>query len=75
MVLTKNEIENITNHYASWYDIWENLVDLEEIVERHGNNPFFIYRKHSQIKNFLVLCENKKITIEIPSKKEDIMTL
>ena len=72
MALTKNEIENITTHYTSWYDIWENLINLEEIVEQHGNEPFFIYGKCSQIKNFMLLCENKKFTIEIPSKKEDI---
>ena len=33
---------------------------------------FFIYRKLGQFKNFMVLCENKKLTVEIPSKKEHI---
>ena len=44
----------------------------EETVEPDGNDPFFIYRKLCQIKNFMVLCENKKLTVEIPSKKEHI---
>ena len=43
-----------------------------ETVEQHGNDPFFIYRKLCQIKHFMVLCENKKLTVEIPSKKEHI---
>ena len=32
----------------------------------------FFYGKFCQIKNFMVLCENKKFTVEIPSKKEHI---
>ena len=74
MTLMKNEIENTTTHHASWYDVWENLVDLEEIVEQHGNKPFFIYRKLPQIKNFMLLCKNEKFMREIPSKKEDRKT-
>ena len=50
----------------------KNLADQEEIVEQHGSKPFFIYRKLSQIKIFILLCENKKFMIEIPSRKEDI---
>ena len=50
----------------------ENLLNLEKTVEQHGNDPFFIYRKLCQFKNFMVLCENKKLTVEIPSKKEHI---
>ena len=72
MALMKTEIENITTHYASHHDIWENLMNLEEIKEKQENKPFFIYRKFSQIKNFMLLCENKKFTIEIPGNKEDI---
>ena len=71
MALTIKEIKNITTHYASWYDIWENLTDLDEIIEQHVNKPFFIYGKLSQIRNFMLLCENKKSMIEIPSKKKD----
>ena len=72
MALTKSEIENVTIHYASQHDIWENLTDLEETVKQHRNKPFFIYRKLSQIKNFMLICENKKFMIKKPSKKEDI---
>ena len=72
MVLTINEIENITTHYASWYEVWENLPKLEEIIKQHGKKPFLIYRKFEQFKNFMLLCENKKITIEILSNAEDI---
>ena len=69
----KSEIENITTHYASRHDVWENLTNLEEIIEQHGEQAKFLFiRKLSQIKNFMLLCENKKFAVEIPSKKEDI---
>ena len=72
MVLTENQIGNITNNYARNFNMSENLLNLEKTVEQHGNDPFFIYRKLCQFKNFMVLCENKKLTVEIPSKKEHI---
>ena len=72
IALTKNQIGNITTNHARDYDVWENLLNLEKVVEQHGNDPFFIYRKLCRIKYFLVLCENKKFTVEIPSKEEHI---
>ena len=47
MALTKNQVENITSHYAGEYDLWENLHDREECVEQHGNNRFYIYVEKS----------------------------
>ena len=55
MTLTKNQIGNITTSYARDYDLWESLLNLEETVEQHGNDPFFIYRKLCHIKYFMVL--------------------
>ena len=42
MALTKNQIENVTTHYAREYDLRENLLNLEKCVERHGHNCFYI---------------------------------
>ena len=61
MALTKNQIENVTNHYAREYDLRENLLDLEKCVEQHGHNCFYIYRKICQIKSWLILSEEKNI--------------
>ena len=45
MVLSRNEIENVASHYARSYEVEDWLVDLEEIVERHGHDHFYIYWK------------------------------
>ena len=39
----KSEIENITTHYASRHDVWENLTNLEEIIEQHGEQAKFLF--------------------------------
>ena len=38
MALSRNEIENVASHYARWYDVWQQLADLEEIMKRHGHD-------------------------------------
>ena len=48
MVLSRNEIENVAGHYARQYEVEDWLVDLEEIVEQHEHDHFYIYRKLCQ---------------------------
>ena len=47
-------------------DVWEVRPDLTEILERHGDDQYYI-RKILQFKNYLLLSEEKKTTAEIPS--------
>ena len=72
MVLSRNEIENVASHYARQYEVEDWLINLEEIVEQHGHNHFYIYRKLCQIKNWLIVSDKNKFTAEIPSRKEHI---
>ena len=44
--------------------------DLMKLIENHGNQPFYIIRYLSLVKNFLIVTKNLKYTIEVPSRKE-----
>ena len=72
MTLTRNQIENIVNYYVREYNVWESFPNLAKTMGQHGNSTFHLYRKLCQIKNWLILSEEKKLSTEIPSKKEYI---
>ena len=44
--------------------------DLMKLIKNHGNQPFYIFRYLSLVKNFLIVSKNLKYTIEVPSKRE-----
>ena len=44
--------------------------DLMKQIENHSNQPFYVFRYLSLIKNFLTVSKNLKYTIEVPSRKE-----
>ena len=44
--------------------------DLIEILERHSDDKYHIFRKILQFKNYLLSSEEKKFTGEIPSHCE-----
>ena len=46
--------------FLTWSKLWRSM----------ENSTFHLYRKLCQIKNRLILSEEKKFSIEIPSKKE-----
>ena len=74
MVLSKNEVLNLTSYYLKEYDLDESkhFNGMKEIFNMHGNKPFYVFRYISFIKNFLVLSKAGMYTIEVPSKKEHI---
>lgn len=45
--------------------------NIKEIFKRHGNQPFYVFRYLSFIKNFLILSRVGSYTIEVPSRKEN----
>ena len=61
MVLSKNEVLNLTSYYLKEYDLDE---------AKHFNNMKEIFNMHG--KNFLILSKAGMFTIEVPSKKEHI---
>ena len=74
MALTMDEIINLTRQTINDFDLeeekekhWENL---KQIFSTHGNQPFYVLRYISFMKNFLILSKVGKYTIEVPSRKE-----
>ena len=74
MVLSKNEILNLTYYFLKEYDLDESkqFDNIKEIFKTHGNQPFYVFRYISFVKNFLILSKTGMVTIEVPSKKEHI---
>ena len=74
MVLSKNEVLNLTSYYLKEYDLDESkhFNNIKEIFNLHGNKPFYVFRYISFVKNFLILSKAGMFTIEVPSKKEHI---
>ena len=46
------------------------LDELKELIKNHGNEPFYIFRYMSFVKNFLIVSKNTMFTIEVPSQME-----
>ena len=74
MVLSKNEVLNLTSYYLKEYDLDESkhFNEMKEIFNMHSNEPFYVFRYISFVKHFLVLSKAGMYTIEVPSKKEHI---
>ena len=72
MVLSKNEVLNLTSYYLKEYDLdeSEHFNNVKEIFNMHGNKPFYVFRYISFVKNFLIISKAGMYTIEVPSKKE-----
>ena len=74
MVLSKNEVLNLTSYYLKEYDLDEakHFNNMKEIFNMHCNKPCHVFRYISFVKNFLILSKAGMFTIEVPSKKEHI---
>ena len=74
MVLSKKEILNLTYYFLKEYDLDESkhFDNIKEIFKTHGNQPFYVFRYISFVKNFLILSKTGMFTIEVPSEKEHI---
>ena len=72
MVLSKNEVLNLTSYYLKEYDLdeSEHFNNVKEIFNMHGNKPFYVFRYISSVKNFLIISKAGMYTIKVPSKKE-----
>ena len=40
--LTDDEVMNILWNYSNWLDVWEVRPDLNEILERHGHDKYYM---------------------------------
>ena len=72
MALSNNEILNLTDYYLNEYNLdkEKHFQNLKEIFKNHGNQPFYVFRYISFVKNFLLLLKSEVYTIEVPSRRE-----
>ena len=52
--MDRNVIHNIADHYAREYDVLDRKDDLMKPIQNHGNQPFYIFRFLSLVKNLLI---------------------
>ena len=74
MSLSKNKVLNLTSYYLKEYDLDESKYfnNIKEILNLHGNKPFYVFRYISFVKNFSILSKAGMFTIEVPLKREHI---
>ena len=73
MDLSTNEILNLTSYTLNEYNLESKHSDnVKKIFKIHGNQPFYIFRYISFVKNFLILSKANMYMIEVPSQKEHI---
>ena len=73
MALLSDEINNLTRQTINDFlkkEEEEKHENLKQILIMHGNQPFYVLRYVSFMKNFLVLSKVGKYTIEVPLRKE-----
>ena len=72
VAISKNEVLNLTTKYIKEFDLEESkhFNGIKEIINMHGDKPFYIFRYISFFKNFLIISKAGLYTIEIPSKIE-----
>ena len=60
-----NVIYNIATHYAREYGLMDRLDHLKELIKNYGNEPFYIFRYISLVKNFQkIQCLQLKFPVE-----------
>ena len=68
--MDQNIIHNIADHYGREYNVLDCKDDLIKVIGNHGNQPFYMFRYLSLVKNFLIFNKKLKYTIEVPSRRE-----
>ena len=60
--MDRNVIHNIADHYTREYNVLDCKDNLMKLIENHGNQPFYILRYLTLVKNFLIINKNLKYT-------------
>ena len=69
--LNANQIINIASDYRWKYHLKEEEEDeIKKMLIEKGYKKFYIFRYISKVKNFLILSNNLKFTIEVPTVEE-----
>ena len=59
--MDQNVIYNIASNYVREFGLMDRLDELKELVKNHGDEPFYIFRYMSFVKNFLIIY--KKLNV------------
>ena len=66
--LNANKIINIASHYKMRYNLKEEEEEeIKKILIEKGYKKFYIFRYIAKVKNFLIVSNNLKFTIKIPT--------
>ena len=68
--LNANQIINIASDYRWKYHLKEEEEEIKKILIEKGYKKFYIFRYISKVKNFLIVSNNLKFTIEVPTVEE-----
>ena len=69
--LNANEIINIVSDYRWKYHLKEEEEEeIKKILIEKGYKKFYIFRYIAKVKNFLIVSNNLKFTIEVPMVEE-----
>ena len=65
--LNANEIINIASDYRWKFHLKEEEEEIKKILIEKGYKKFYIFRYIAKVKNFLIVSNNLKFTIKIPT--------
>ena len=69
--LNANEIINIASDYRWKYHLKEEEEnEIKKILIEKGYKKFYIFRYIAKVKNFLIVSNNLKFTIEVPTVEQ-----
>ena len=69
--LNANQIINIASDYRWKYHLKEEEEEeIKKILIEKGYKKFYIFRYIAKVKNFLIVSNNLKFTIEVPTVEE-----
>ena len=68
--LNANEIINIASDYRWKFHLKEEEEEIKKILIEKGYKKFYIFWYIAKVKNFLIVSNDLKFTIEIPTVEE-----
>ena len=69
--LNANDIINISTDFGRKFNLKEEEEDeIKKILIETGYKKFYIFRYIAKVKNFLIVSNNKKFTIEVPTVEQ-----
>ena len=68
--LNANQIINIASDYRWKYHLKEEEEEIKKILIEKGYKKFYIFRYIAKVKNFLIVSNNLKFTIEVPTVEQ-----